>query len=46
MATWNKEVALNSAKKILELNPSVLATGHGLMIKDPKNKIEQAIQRG
>ncbi|YCA13536.1 MBL fold metallo-hydrolase [Bacillus sp. AK128] len=44
MATWNKEVAIDSAKKIRELNPSLLAVGHGKMIKDPVQSIDLAIE--
>jgi len=44
MATWDKGVALASAKKILQLNPSLLCVGHGNMLKQPKQGIERAIQ--
>ncbi|MFC4321817.1 MBL fold metallo-hydrolase [Litchfieldia salsa] len=43
MATWNKEIALKSAEKMLDYNPSILAIGHGKMIKQPKKLMEQAI---
>jgi len=46
MVTWNKEIALNSAKKLLDLHPSILATGHGKMIRNPYNLMNKAIQRG
>jgi glyoxylase-like metal-dependent hydrolase (beta-lactamase superfamily II) len=45
MATWNKETALQSARKIHELKPSVLAVGHGELIRDPGPIIEKAIQK-
>ncbi|AJY73825.1 MBL fold metallo-hydrolase [Paenibacillus beijingensis] len=44
MATWNKELALESARKLRELSPSLLATGHGRMIESPAAIIDQAIQ--
>lgn len=44
MATWNKELALESAKKIMEYSPALLATGHGVMIKQPVDKIRKAIE--
>lgn len=42
--TWNKELSLQSAKKIKELNPSLLAVGHGEMLQNPLNEITKAIQ--
>lgn len=33
MATWNKELALNSDIKLKKYTPSLLATGHGKMIE-------------
>lgn len=44
LATWNKELALKSAKKILNFNPSLLAVGHGEMIEDPEAVIQIAIK--
>nr|WP_106781205.1 MBL fold metallo-hydrolase [Lysinibacillus timonensis] len=41
--TWNKEAALESAKKIYNLNPSLLAVGHGKVIVNPKGSIQRAI---
>lgn len=41
--TWNKEASLESAKKIQRLSPSLLAVGHGEMIKNPGVMIEKAI---
>ncbi|WP_047981886.1 MBL fold metallo-hydrolase [Ornithinibacillus contaminans] len=43
-ATWHKEIALASAKKILALDPTLLAVGHGNMIEDPHQQIEKAIR--
>ena len=43
-ATWNKEVAIQSAKKVLQLNPSILAVGHGSMIQNPGKILAEAIR--
>lgn len=43
MATWNKQIALESARKIKSLHPSILAVGHGRMLKHPITAIDQAI---
>lgn len=42
-ATWNKEMSIQSAKKILDLKLSVLAPGHGNIIINPAKHIKQAI---
>ncbi|RBW69767.1 MBL fold metallo-hydrolase [Bacillus taeanensis] len=42
-ATWHKEKALESAKRLRDLKPSILAVGHGEMIIDPIKKIDKAI---
>lgn len=42
-ATWNKEESLKSARKILSLEPSILAVGHGEMIENPVIIMKQAI---
>ncbi len=41
--TWSKEVAVESVKKIYELEPSLLAVGHGKVIVNPKDHIKLAI---
>jgi glyoxylase-like metal-dependent hydrolase (beta-lactamase superfamily II) len=43
MATWSREAALATARKLRELRPSVLAVGHGEMIREPLPSIDQAI---
>ncbi|WP_043932655.1 MBL fold metallo-hydrolase [Bacillus sp. EB01] len=43
--TWSKATALKSAKKLAELKPSILATGHGEMIKNPVERMEEVIRR-
>lgn len=45
MATWNKDEAFRSAKLIQELKPSLLAVGHGELLKTPAAPIEKAIQK-
>ena len=45
MATWNKKNALKSAMKIKDQNPTLLAVGHGNLIKQPANVIENAIAK-
>ena len=35
LATWHRETALASAKRLAELEPSVLAVGHGRMLRQP-----------
>lgn len=42
--TWDAEVSLTSAQKLLEYKPSILATGHGKMIKDPLVQMQKAIE--
>lgn len=43
MATWNKPVSLESARKLRSLKPTLLAVGHGVMIADPLSVIDRAI---
>lgn len=44
LATWSKERSLQSARKLLALKPSLLAVGHGVMITDPYQAMDNAIQ--
>src|ERR1700676_4466528 len=44
MATWHKGLALESARKLLALSPSVLAVGHGRMLGQPQVAMERAIR--
>lgn len=44
-ATWNKECAIQSAKKLAELEPNILAIGHGDLLNTPAAKMNQAILR-
>lgn len=43
VATWNKQTALESARKLREYRPSLLAVGHGRMLQQPMSLIERAI---
>jgi glyoxylase-like metal-dependent hydrolase (beta-lactamase superfamily II) len=43
-ATWNKEVAIDSAERLLNYKPSLLAVGHGDLIIDPEKKMVEAIE--
>jgi glyoxylase-like metal-dependent hydrolase (beta-lactamase superfamily II) len=43
LATWNKSIALDSAKKIRDFKPELLAVGHGKMLEQPGKAIERAI---
>ncbi|RLQ92267.1 MBL fold metallo-hydrolase [Falsibacillus albus] len=42
-ATWNKETAVASARKLAGLQPELLAVGHGKWIKQPLTKMKMAI---
>jgi Zn-dependent hydrolases, including glyoxylases len=44
MATWSKEASLASALKLQQLNPSLLAVGHGSMLANPQEAISRAIE--
>lgn len=43
LATWNKALSLKSAEKLLNLNPSLLATGHGHLLQKPSESIKRAV---
>jgi glyoxylase-like metal-dependent hydrolase (beta-lactamase superfamily II) len=43
MATWDKATSLESAHKLLKLNPSLLAVGHGRMLPLPAGPMKDAI---
>ncbi|MGQ8873804.1 MBL fold metallo-hydrolase [Paenibacillus sp. TSA_86.1] len=43
LATWNREAALASAKRLAELEPSVLAVGHGRMLRQPAAAMRAAV---
>ncbi|GCE16823.1 MBL fold metallo-hydrolase [Dictyobacter kobayashii] len=44
LSTWHKDLALESARKLLALQPSVLAIGHGRMLNQPQVAMEKAIR--
>ncbi len=45
MATWSKDQALKSAIKLLEASPTILATGHGDLLRNPVQTMEKAIHK-
>ncbi len=44
LATWHKGLAQESARKLLALQPSLLAVGHGRMLSQPQAAMEHAIR--
>ncbi|WP_088102124.1 MBL fold metallo-hydrolase [Halalkalibacter urbisdiaboli] len=42
-ATWNKQLAIESARKILQLQPEYIACGHGKMIHQPCTLLKKLI---
>ena len=45
MATWNKQLNLESARSLRALEPSLLAVGHGPALRDPDAATSRAIGR-
>ncbi|HEY2493477.1 MAG TPA: MBL fold metallo-hydrolase [Paenibacillus sp.] len=45
LATWNKSIALESARRLALLEPTWLAVGHGLVIQNPSHAIQLAITK-
>jgi glyoxylase-like metal-dependent hydrolase (beta-lactamase superfamily II) len=45
MATWHKELNLESARRLRALEPQLLATGHGPVLRDPGKATVRAIER-
>jgi glyoxylase-like metal-dependent hydrolase (beta-lactamase superfamily II) len=43
LSTWHKELCLESARKLLALQPSLLAVGHGRTLSNPQVQMEHAI---
>lgn len=43
-STWHKGLSLQSARKLLALQPSLLAVGHGRMLSHPQTAMERAIR--
>jgi glyoxylase-like metal-dependent hydrolase (beta-lactamase superfamily II) len=44
LATWSKETALVSARKLVDYRPELLAIGHGEMVRNPVGAMEQSIR--
>src|SRR5256885_7671576 len=44
LATWHKGLSLESARKLLAVQPSLLAVGHGRMLSQPQVAMERAIR--
>jgi glyoxylase-like metal-dependent hydrolase (beta-lactamase superfamily II) len=45
MATWDKELNLESARRLRALEPELLVTGHGPALSDPGKATVRAIER-
>jgi glyoxylase-like metal-dependent hydrolase (beta-lactamase superfamily II) len=45
LATWHKPTALESARALRALEPKALAPGHGRVVDNPVEKMQQAIDR-
>ena len=43
LSTWHKGLALESARKLLALQPSLLAVGHGRVLSNPQAAMQRAI---
>ncbi len=43
LATWDKQTALETARKLRTLNPSLLAVGHGKMLEQPGFALDLAM---
>ncbi len=44
-ATWNKQIALGSVRRLRMYEPTLLATGHGSMLDAPCTAIDRAIAK-
>lgn len=42
-ASWSSETSLRSAQKLRDLEPTLLATGHGVMLRHPVPAMDRAI---
>ncbi len=45
LATWHKATALETAKRLRDLNPTCLAVGHGPVLKNPLAAMDEAIRQ-
>jgi DnaJ-domain-containing protein 1 len=44
LSTWHKGLSLESARKLLALQPSLLAVGHGHVLSNPQAAMKRAIR--
>lgn len=44
LATWNAEVCLITAKRLADIRPAILATGHGNLVAQPTSAMEAAVR--
>lgn len=44
-ATWHKQISVQTAKKLADLEPKILAVGHGDLLHEPFAHMKQAILR-
>ncbi|WP_366247348.1 MBL fold metallo-hydrolase [Terribacillus aidingensis] len=44
-ATWHKQISVQTAKKLADLEPKILAVGHGDLLHEPLAHMQQAILR-
>jgi hypothetical protein len=45
LSTWNKPLAVESARRLLTQRPSRLATGHGPVVEDATPALTRALAR-
>lgn len=46
LGTWNKQIAIESARKLRAYKPALLAAGHGRMLANPLHHLDRAIKQG
>lgn len=45
LATWNKQAAIKSARKLMDYQPTLIGAGHGKMLLNPAQAIERALAK-
>jgi glyoxylase-like metal-dependent hydrolase (beta-lactamase superfamily II) len=45
LATWSRDVALDTARRLCDLKPSLLAAGHGPAVPEPAEAMSAAVSR-
>jgi glyoxylase-like metal-dependent hydrolase (beta-lactamase superfamily II) len=45
MSTWSKELAIDSARRLLDERPARIASGHGPIVNDAYASLEAALSR-